>query len=270
MHARTLRRWFLPLAILGATAVRAQDAPPLSEEEFKQLHEHREDAAPPRKGTRIELAGDQVYLSLPAGKQAPMPAIVVIHEWWGLNEHIEHWADRLAAQGWAALAVDLYGGKVAKSPDEASALMKGLDEARALERVRAAVKLLREDERVKATKVASIGWCLGGTWSLRLALAEPGLDACVVYYGRIPTTDPERLKEIRAPVCGIFATRDPSIPNESVDALERGLAAAGVKHEVHRFDAEHAFANPSGKRYASKEAAEAWEKARAFLEAHLR
>lgn len=249
----------------------AQDPPPpISEEEFKKLHEQREDAAPPRKGTRIDLGGDQVYLSLPANEQAPLPAVIVIHEWWGLNQHIEHWADRLANEGYAALAVDLYGGKVAKTPDEASALMKGLDEAKSLERLRSAVKFLMSDERVKATKVASIGWCLGGAWSLKLALAEPELDACVIYYGRIPTTDPEKLKAIAAPVCGVFATRDPSIPNDTVDALEKGLAAAGVKHEVHRYDAEHAFANPSGKRYASKEASDAWEKTRAFLAAHLR
>ena len=259
----------LAVSLALSSALRAEDPPGgVSEEEFKQMHELRGDAAPAPRGTMIELGGDQVYLSLPAG-QGPFPALVVIQEWWGLNSHIKHWADRLAAEGYAALAVDLYGGKVATSPDEAMALMKGLDEARALERVRAAFALLRDDPRVKAPRIGSIGWCLGGAWSLRLALAEPELDACVIYYGRL-VTEAERLKAIKAPVCGVFATKDRSIGLESVAAFEQGLLAAGVRHEVHRFEADHAFANPSGTRYASAEAAQAWSKVRDFLARELR
>lgn len=260
----------LTLLVCLTSAARAEDPPGgISEEEFKRMHERREDAAPPRKGTRVEVAGEQVYLSLPEGKQGPFPAVIVIHEWWGLNEHIEHWADRLAAEGYAALAVDLYGGQVATTRDEAMQLMKGLDQAKALERLKAAVAFLRQDARVQAPKVGAIGWCLGGAWSLQLALAEPTLAACVLYYGRL-VTDPQQLQAIKAPVCGIFGTQDRSIPPETVDAFERALEQAGVPHELHRYEADHAFANPSGQRYASAEAADAWEKARAFLARHLR
>lgn len=270
----------LALVALGARQLAAQDGaepadgkgeqpPAISEEEFKALHELREGAPPALRGRTVEVAGDRAYLSLPAGAAPPLAGVVVIHEWWGLNDHVRHWTDRLAAEGYAALAVDLYGGRVATTPDAAHALMKGLDRARALARLRAAFTFLREDARVRAPKVASIGWCLGGTWSLELAMAEPGLAACVLFYGRVEA-DPERLKAVRAPVCAIFGTRDRSIPEATVAKFERDLALVQVPHEVHRFDADHAFANPSGPRYQSEAAAQAWAKARRFLALHLR
>lgn len=259
----------LLVSLLFLAGARGEDPPGgISEEEFQRMHERRQDAAPPRKGQRIELGGDRVYLSLPEGS-GPFPAVVVIHEWWGLNEHIEHWADRLAAEGYAALAVDLYGGQVAQKPEEAMALMKGLDPEQSRARLKAAAGFLRNDARVKAPRVGSIGWCLGGAWSLELALADPALDACVIYYGRL-VTDPERLKAIQAPICGIFANQDRSIPPEAVTAFDEALTKAGVAHELHRYDADHAFANPSGQRYASKPATDAWDKAKAFLAMHLR
>jgi carboxymethylenebutenolidase len=195
--------------------------------------------------------------------------VIVIHEWWGLNEHIQHWTDRLAEDGYAALAVDLYGGKVARTPDEAMAAMKAVDDAAALKALRAAHRFLETDARVKAPRTASIGWCFGGAWSLQLALNEPALDAAVIYYGRL-VTDPQKLKAIQGPVLGVFGNKDEGIPPKAVDEFDKALHEAGVAHTILRYDAQHAFANPSGARYDQKAADEAWRHVRAFLAGRLK
>ena len=243
----------------------------ITEEEFKAMHELTSPAPAPPKGQMIDLPGTatKAYLSLPEGATAPLPAVTVIHEWWGLNDNIKHWADRLAAEGYAAIAVDLYEGKVATTPDEAMAAMQAVDDAKAREVLLAAHRFLAEDARVKATKRGSIGWCFGGKQSLQLALAAPDLDACVIYYGFLET-DPARLKAIKAPICGIFANKDQNITPADVDAFDRALTEAGVPHEIHRYDADHAFANPSGSRYDEPAAKDAWDKARTFLAAKLK
>ncbi|WP_437777306.1 dienelactone hydrolase family protein [Sorangium sp. So ce1097] len=249
----------------------AADSPTglLSEEDFKALHQLRSDKAPPARGQSVEVAGTQAYLSLPKDAKPPIPGVVVIHEWWGLNEHIKHWTDRLAEDGYAALAVDLYGGKVATTPDDAMTAMKAVDAARGIETVRAAHRFLTTDARVSAPRTGSIGWCFGGAWSLRLAMNEPELDAAVIYYGRL-VTDPAKLQAIKAPVLGVFGDRDEGIPPQVVNEFDKALHEAGVEHEVLRYDADHAFANPSGERYDTKAAADAWEKVRRFLAAKLK
>lgn len=289
-----LRRLAAPLALLAATACSASSLPPsaepppgaaapapapsgaadsstglLSEEDFKALHQLRSDKAPPARGQTVEVAGTRAYLSLPRDAKPPIPGIVVIHEWWGLNEHIKHWTDRLAEDGYAALAVDMYGGKVATTRDDAMATMKVVDEAKGIETVRAAHRFLSTDARVSAPRTGSIGWCFGGAWSLKLALNEPELDAAVIYYGRL-VTDPAQLKAIKAPVLGVFGNKDKGIPLEVVNDFDKALHEAGVEHELLRYDADHAFANPSGERYDTKAAADAWEKVRRFLAAKLK
>ncbi|AEI64080.1 dienelactone hydrolase family protein [Corallococcus macrosporus] len=241
----------------------------VSEEAFKAMHTLRSDAPPSLQGEEVEVAGTQAYLSLPQGAQGPLPAVLVIHEWWGLNPHIKHWADRLAAEGYAALAVDLYGGKVATTREEALALLKAVDPARAQETLRAAHAFLQQDARVRAPRTGSIGWCFGGGWSLRTAMAIPELDAAVLYYGN-PVTDARELAAIQAPVLGIFGTKDPSIPQATVQAFRQALDEAGVRHYILEFEAEHAFANPSGERYDEQAAAGAWQQVAAFLDQHLR
>jgi len=240
----------------------------LSEEEFKQIHTLRIDQAPTR-GKMLEISGSRAYLSLPENARPPLPGIVVIHEWWGLNNNIKRWCDRLAADGYAALAVDLYGGREATTPDSAMQFVRTVNEEAAFRILHAAHRFLADDMRVLARRRACIGWCFGGGWSLQQALTVPDLDAAVIYYGRL-VTDPDRLRVIKAPILGIFANQDRSIPPEAVDAFDKALTTAGVEHRILRYDADHAFANPSGARYDHKSAGAAWEEVRAFLANRLK
>ena len=241
----------------------------VTEEEFKRMHELKPDAAPPRAGTMIEIAKAKAYLSIPKDAKAPMPAVIVIHEWWGLNEHVMHWADRIASEGYAAIAVDLYGGVVATKSEDAMAAMRKVDTKVAVETLLAAVKFARTDPRIQAPKVGSIGWCFGGGMSLQLALASPDLDAAVMYYGH-PEEDPKALENLKAPLLGIFGTKDKSIPPEVVQEFDEALKAAKKEHAFHSYEADHAFANPSGTRYDEKNAAAAWAEVRKFLAEHLK
>jgi len=241
----------------------------LSEEGFKKLHTLSEEKRPAPQGEMIQLTEARAYLSLPKQGKAPFPAVVVIHEWWGLNQHIKYWADRLATDGYAALAVDLYEGKVADNPDDAMKYMKAVDEAKALRILKEAHAFLAKDERIAAKKRACIGWCFGGGWSLQLALNAADLDAAVIYYGRL-VTDPKKLAGIKAEVLGVFGNEDKGIPPATVDEFEKALEEAGVKHEIRRYDAPHAFANPSNARYDGKSAEDAWKHVRDLLKRVLK
>lgn len=238
---------------------------PLTEAGFKALHDMKGEDAPPALGEDITLAdGSRAYLALPPG-EGPHPAVLVIHEWWGLNQHIKYWADRLAADGYAALAVDLYGGQVGTNPDEAMALMRSVERSAAEATLMAGHTFLEEDPRVQATKQASIGWCFGGGWSLQYGLMAPDLDAVVMYYGKV-VTDPAALAGLDAPILGVFANQDQGISVEDVKAFEGALTEAGKSFTLLRFEAQHAFANPSaGARYDAFAAADAWEEVRGFL-----
>lgn len=217
----------------------------------------------PVAGTTIDLGSSKAYLSLPEGA-GPFPAILVIHEWWGLNTNIELWADRLAKAGWAALAIDLYGGVVAVDRDGAMAAMKGVDDAKAGQIISAGLEFLASDPRVHASKRAVIVWCFGGGWSLQTALAHPELAGAIIYYGHL-VDDPAKLGAIKARVLGIFGNKDQGIPPADVDKFEGALKQAGVRVEIHRYDADHAFANPSNPHYDQTNAADAWSHVMAFL-----
>jgi carboxymethylenebutenolidase len=240
----------------------------VSEADFRALHQLSGETPPAPLGSIVALGAARAYLALPEGRTGPLPAVVVIHEWWGLNPHIQHWADRLAAEGYAALAVDLYGGKVATTPEEAQALMKAVDPAQAQATLARAYAFLAEDPRIQAKKRASVGWCFGGGWSLQLALAQP-VDAAVMYYGRV-VTDAEALTRIQGKLLGIFANQDQGIPPKDVDAFEAALKEAGVDARILRYDAQHAFANPSSARYDAPAAEAAWAEVQAFLRRELR
>jgi carboxymethylenebutenolidase len=244
----------------------AQPLGSLSEAAFAALHELDQATPPAAVGRMVELAPGlaPAYLSpaqgLASGAQAPV--VLVIHEWWGLNANIRHWADRLAQEGYTALALDLYGGQIAANADEAMALMRAVDAAQAEQVVRAGDAYARTV--LKAPRTASIGWCFGGHWSLRCALLLKDLDGAVIYYGKLES-DPEKLKAIQARILGIFGDQDKSITPADVEAFERGLEAAQVPHRILSYAADHAFANPSGQRYNSEAASSAWDETRAFL-----
>ena len=141
----------------------------------------------------------------PSGS-GPFPALIVIHEWWGLNDWVKEQAGKLADQGYVALAVDLYRGKVADNPDLAHELMRGLPEDRATRDLKAAYAYLAAQPNVKKDRMGAIGWCMGGGFSLDVALAEPGLAADVINYGRL-ATDPDELKKIHTPILDSLAGR---------------------------------------------------------------
>jgi carboxymethylenebutenolidase len=212
----------------------------------------------------------QGFLYTPAGK-GPFPALVVIHEWWGLNDWVKEQASKLADQGYVSLAVDLYRGKVATTPELAHEIMRGVPEDRAKRDLHAAVAFLQSQPNVKKGRIGSIGWCMGGGYALDVALQEPTLAATVINYGHL-ATDPEAIKKINAPILGLFGAQDQGIPPEAVKKFGATLDQLGKKIDIKIYDdAGHAFENPNNKDgYRAADAADAWKRIVAFLEATLK
>lgn len=205
------------------------------------------------------------YLATPAGP-GKHPAIVVIHEWWGLNDWVKGKADEFAKRGYVALAVDLYRGKVAQDPDMAHQLMRGLPDDRALRDMKGAVAFLRARPDVDASKVASIGWCMGGGLSLDLAVAEPTLSGAVIYYGHL-MTNPDTISALKVPLLGNFGGQDQGISPESVKefAAEAKKDGKSVDFKIYP-DAGHGFASSKDpKVYRTEDAKDANARADAFL-----
>lgn len=209
------------------------------------------------------------YLAHPAGENAHS-AVILIHEWWGLNENMEAMTRRLAAEGYTALAVDLFGGTVAQQPEEARELVAAVsqDPEAATRNLQQAVSYLHERG---AERVGTIGWCFGGGWSLRAALAMPErVDAAVIYYGQL-VTDPQALRPLQAPVLGLFGAEDRAPTVAQVRDFEAALRSLGKDVSVHVYEgAGHAFANPSGRNYQPDAAEDAWQRTTEFLARHLR
>ena len=210
------------------------------------------------------------YLALPDGA-GRKPAIVVIQEWWGLNDFIRGKADDFARQGYVALAVDLYRGKVATDPDTAHQLMRGLPEDRAVRDLKAAVDYLRSRNDVDATRIGSVGWCMGGGYSLALALAEPKLAGTVLYYGRL-VTDDAAIKGLSVPLLGNFGGKDQGIPPESVQAFEAKAKAAGKSVDFKIYpDGGHGFASSKDPAtFRAADAKDADARTEAFFEKTLK
>ncbi len=222
--------------------------------------------------------GKPVELTLPGGKTstayaarpkgAPHGGLLMIHEWWGLNDAVKAEADRYAGQGYLVLAVDLFGGTVTTDADEAQKLMSTLDEKAATEIEVAAIDWLAR--ALPGKKIATLGWCMGGGQSLNASLASGGkVGASVVYYG-LPVTDVNLLRKLQGPVLGIWARRDGWITPEKVAAFDIALKDAGIRHEFRSYDADHAFANPTGGRYNPAAAQDANEATRRFLKSELK
>jgi len=205
-------------------------------------------------------------IAMPA--KLPAPTVLLIHEWWGLNDQIKSVAVEFAKQGYIALAVDMYGGNVAADREGALALMKTVDGAKGTEQLVALIDYLKHHES-STGKVGTIGWCFGGGWSLNASIATP-VDATVIYYGRCDKSAAE-LATLNSPVLGHFGTEDKSINAEMVGGFEAAMKEAGKAKQltVHWYTANHAFANPTGSRYDEQDAAVAWDRTLAFFGAHL-
>jgi carboxymethylenebutenolidase len=212
---------------------------------------------------------DNGFLVTPEGK-GPFPAVLVIHEWWGLDGWVKDQARALAKEGYVALAADLYRGKVTSKQEEAHQLMSGLPEDRAVRDLEAAFNYLlgRRDVR----RIGVIGWCMGGRYALRLATEEPRLAAVVAYYGA-PPTDRAAIARIKAPVLGNYGAEDKGPSPEQVKAFEEAMKKAGKTVDIKIYTgAGHAFANPNNPWGGYREAAakDAWQRTQAWFAKHLK
>jgi len=212
----------------------------------------------------------QALLYTPKGK-GPFPAIVVIHEWWGLNDWVKDQAAKLSEQGYVTLAIDLYRGKIATTPDMAHEIMRGVPEDRAKRDLHAAFEFLASQPDVRKDRIGAIGWCMGGGYALDIALQEPTLAADVINYGHL-ATDPDALKKINAPILGLFGAQDQGIPPDDVRKFEATLKQLGKTVDIKIYDdAGHAFENPNNKAgYRPDDAADAWNRTVAFLAGTLK
>jgi carboxymethylenebutenolidase len=209
------------------------------------------------------------YVEPSAGPHAP--GIVIIQEWWGLNDQIKGVAERFAARGYRALVPDLYRGQIGLDAKEAEHLMSGLSFADAAgQDIRGAVQYLKASSR----KVGITGYCMGGALTLLSAVFVPEADAAVAWYG-FPPLDFIDASKIKAPLMGHFATDDAYFPIQQVDALEEKLKQAGVPYTFHRYEAQHAFANennvnsPLSIKYDPAAAETAWQRTLEFFDTHL-
>jgi carboxymethylenebutenolidase len=271
--------------VAGASSATAQDQPREHADRMAKEHAHDAPVANPASQTApaAEVEASEVqyatvdgrpvrgYLARPAASKGALPGLIVIHEWWGLNDNIRAMTRRLAGEGYLALAVDLYGGQAAADRDAAYSLMTTTNErpAAAEDNLRQAYAYLTGE--LKAPAVGSIGWCFGGGWSLTTALLLPGqLDAAVIYYGHL-VTEPQRLATLDMPILGLFGEQDQGIPLDSVRAFEGALKELGKDAKIVVYPgADHAFANPSGRNYQPETAEKAWLETTAFLERTLK
>ena len=203
-----------------------------------------------------------------------LPAVVMIHEWWGLNKNIKDMANLLAGQGFVVLAADLYKGQVANTTKRAMELVQTVrnNQSSSTNNLQSAVKYLSSLPNVDSSKIVSLGWCFGGGQSLQIALnsKEHPLAATILYYGTPLVTDKESLSKIKWPLLGIFGNKDQSIPLDEINQFRTSLNQSGVKNEVLVYNGVgHAFANPSGDNYAPKETEDAWEKTLSFLKKYV-
>jgi carboxymethylenebutenolidase len=186
----------------------------------------------------------QALLYLPHGA-GPHPALIVVHEWWGLNDWIKHEAAGYASQGYVALAVDLYRGKVADTPDMAHELSRGLPQDQGVRDLTSAFKWLAARKDVDPSRIGAVGWCMGGGYAIQLAVATPSLRAVAVNYGALPT-DKSALEQIHAVVLGNFGGQDHGITPDSVHAFEASMQSLGKPVDAKIYpDAGHAFENPN-------------------------
>ena len=220
----------------------------------------------------------QGYLVYPVSSNnsnGKLPAVIMIHEWWGVNQNIKDMANLLAKQGFVVLAADLYHGKVADNPKQAMELVQIArnNQNNSIANLQGAVKYLSLAPNVDSTKIISLGWCFGGGQSLQLALnsQEHPLAATILYYGTPLVTDKQSLSKIKWPLLGIFGDKDEAIPIGEINQFRTALNQSGITNEIHIYNGVgHAFANPSGDNYAPKETSDAWQNTLSFLKKYVR
>lgn len=210
--------------------------------------------------------GQTVRAALAMPASTPAPTLILVHEWWGLNDHIKAVAAEFAKEGYVALAIDLYKGEVADTPAAARSLMGAVSTAEGIDTATSWAAWLREHP-ASSGKLGTVGWCFGGGWSLTTSLKHP-VDATVIYYGRVAGL-PEELKALKGPVLGHYATQDRWINRDMVGQFEEAMREAGRPFTSHWYEADHAFANPSGGRYDEADAKLAWERTLAFYAENL-
>ncbi len=209
------------------------------------------------------MAHGLLYLPKDPG---PHPGLVLIHEWWGLNDWIKQEAEGFAAKGYVTLAVDLYRGKVATDAETAHELMRGLPQDQGVRDLKAGVTYLETRKDVKKDRIGAVGWCMGGGYALQLAIADPALRAVAINYGAL-ATDKDQLARIHAAVLGNFGGQDQGIPPDAVHAFEAAMKSLGkpVNAKIYP-DAGHAFENPNNKGgYRPEDAADALGRVDRFL-----
>lgn len=222
----------------------------------------------------IDYTGDGVsigYLASPEDADNA-PGVILIHEWWGLNDQIRGMADRYAQEGYVALAVDLYSGEATTDADDARALASSVrsNAQRAFTNLSQAFAYLASfaDERVDEERIASVGWCFGGGWSYQMASNNLGTAASVIYYGFFNPEDDLTL--MRAKILGHFGEEDRAISVDSVEAFQARLRTLSGEHEIYIYpNSGHAFANETGSAYNADAAEEAWQRTLEFLQKHL-
>ena len=212
------------------------------------------------------------FLAKPEGA-GPFPAIVVVHEWWGLSDWVKENATRLAGEGYVALAVDLYNGKATQDPGEAHELMRALDPNEGLADLKGGVAYLESQAFVdKGKKIGAIGWCMGGMYSRLIAQGSSAIGPTVICYGSVATEPNQVAKLVGKPVLGIFGATDRGIPAEKVKQFEAALKAGGDKNVTIRLfeGAGHGFMRPGGPQYHEASAKQAWTLIDRFFADHLR
>lgn len=225
-------------------------------------------------GTMIKFAanGDHApgYLVLPDGN-GPFPAIVVIQEWWGLDDHIKDVAERFAAEGYVALAPDLYRGQVALEPDDARRFAMELELDQALIDIQGAVNYLIALDEVQPKQAGVIGFCMGGRLTMLMSYRGEHVGAAVSFYGGGLEPSDDDLRAISVPLLGIYGELDQGIPLDRIHAWDQKLDEFDKVHEIHIYDgAEHAFFNNERRAYHPEAAADAWEKTKAWLAKYLK
>ena len=222
----------------------------------------------------VQFVSDNVtikaFLAHPA-QRAPVPAVVILHEWWGLNDHTKDIARRFAGDGYAALAPDLYsrlGSKVTTDPTEAANLMITLSSQVALRDLNAATTYLKQQPFVDPLGIGVLGFCMGGTLALTMATHNSDLKAAVIFYGKVPPI--ETLEYLLCPVLYHYGEQDTWVTKQEVDRLRQGLAQFGKPGEVVTYPGPHAFFNNTRPEvYREPEAQQAWQRTLEFLRQHL-